>query len=855
MSTLLHDLRFATRLLTKSPGFTAVAVCTLALAIGVNSAIFSLVNGLLLKPVVLDRPEQVVSVFSARKDASRDYRQFSFTEYQALAEAKDVFTEVAAVNFALAGIGREPGEMRRSFVFMATDSFFTLMGAKPAAGRFFNAAETRANANLPVVVASYSLWQRLGGRADFVGSTLRVNDQPYTVIGVAPEGFSGISALISPEIWLPTGVFSQIASAFSESPDIRDLNSPKNYTLNVYARLAPGLTIESAKTRLPVLEQRLTVLQPPDTQGTREIQLTVPSKFSLSTTPESENSIGLLATLLLGMAGIVLLIASLNLANMLLARGTARAREMAVRLAIGASRGQIVRQLLIEGLLLALLGGAGGLFLSYWSNTLLENSFTALLSSMNFSLTAGLKPDATVLTATILFCVLSTLVFSLGPALKAARTDVVSDLKSQGAESSATGRFNRFFAPRHVLVMVQMTLSLVLLFSAGLFLRGALKASGLDTGFDPRGTVLAEMDFSLTNTPQIEGLRRMSALAERVRALPGVEAAGYTTLIPYGNITNVTRLMPASEPMPVTTDPKAPRPGASGIDAAITPGFLPSIGVRLLRGRDFTETEARDKNSPKVVIIDEGMAAKLFPNGDALGQRVKFTQPPTDGSPNELEIVGICSAHRHDLTDNQSSGPARRAYFPLAQRYNASVHLALRLSNRDPQAVLAALGTIRTELRQTDAALPLLQLMPFTALLERSITLWIVRLGAVLFGVFGVIALALAVVGVYGVKAYAVERRTREIGIRMALGAEQRDVFALIMKQGALQTAVSVGVGLILSLLVGQVLASVLFRVSPMDPLALGVSTLVLATATLTACFVPARRATRVSPTTALRAE
>jgi len=855
MSTLLHDLRFATRILAKSPGFTAIAVCTLALAIGVNSAIFSLVNGLLLKPVVLERPQEVVSVFSARKDASRDYRQFSFTEYQALLDAKDVFTEVAAVNFSLVGVGREPGEMRRSFVFMVTDSFFPLMGAKPAAGRFFNADETRPNANLPVVVASYPLWQRLGRRADFVGSTLRINDKPYTVIGVAPEGFSGISALISPEVWLPTGVFSQIAAAFGDGTDMRDLAAAKNYTLNVYARLAPGLTLETAKARLPVLEQRLTALQPPDTQGTRELQLTVPSKFSISTTPESEGSIGLLATLLLAMAGVVLLIASLNLANMLLARGTARAREMAVRLAIGASRGQIIRQLLIEGLLLALLGGGAGLLLSYWANTLLERSFTALLSSMNFSISGGLAPDGTVLAATVLFCVASTLVFSLGPALKAARTDVVTDLKANGAESAASGRFNRFFAPRHILVMTQMTLSLVLLFSAGLFFRGAMKASGLDVGFEPRGAVLAEMDFSLTNTPPQEGLRRMAALADRVRALPGVESAGYTTLIPYGNITNMTRIMPASEPMPVTTDPKAPRPGANGIDAAITPGFLQAIGVKLLRGRDFTETEARDKNSPKVVIIDEGMAQKLFPNGDALGQRVKFTQAPVDGSVNELEIVGICAAHRHDLTDNQSAGPARRVYFPLAQRYNASVFLAARLATQDPAAVLHALGTLRTELRRADPDLPLLQLLPFTALLERSITLWIVRLGAVLFGIFGVIALALAVVGVYGVKAYAVERRTREIGIRIALGADRSDVFGLIMKQGALQTAVAVGAGLALSLLVGQVLASVLYQVSPLDPVALGVSTLVLTGATLAACFFPARRATRVSPTTALRAE
>lgn len=855
MSTLAQDLRFAFRLLLKSPGFTAVAVATLALAIGVNSAIFSIVNGLLLKPLAQEKPDEVVAVFTARKEASRDYRQFSHAEYVALRETKEVFSDVASITFVLAGIGREPGEMRRSFAFIVSENFFSLMGAKPAAGRFFNAEEGRPNADLPVVVASYSLWQRLGGRPDFVGSTLRVNDRPHTVVGVAPKGFSGVSALIAPEVYLPMGIFSHIASAFG-STDIRDLTLPKNYTLNLYARLQPGLNLESVKPRLPVLEQRLTALQPPDSQGTRELQVTAPSKFSISTTPNDDGPISLLGGLLLGMAGVVLLIASLNLANMLLARGTARAREMAVRLAIGATRWQIVRQLLIEGLLLAVLGGAAGIFLAYWSNTLLERSFVSLLSSMNFSLAAGLQPDARVVAMTFVFCLLATLIFSLGPALKSARTDVVTDLKTQGAESTATGRFNRFFAPRHVLVMAQMTLSLVLLFSAGLFFRGALKAGNMALGYEPRGALFAELDYSLTNTPQSEGLNRMDTLVDRVRAQPGVHSAGFTTLIPYGNITNTARIMPANQPMPDTSDPKAPRPGAAGIYAAISTGYLDAIGARLLRGRDFTENESRSKDAPAVCIIDEGMAQKLFPDSDALGQRVRYTQPRSTG-PNELEIVGIVSRHRHDLQDNPDGnyGPARRLYLPLAQNYNASVFLVVRYATLDEAVLASNVSSLRTLLRQIDPALPLLQLAPIASMLDRAITLWAVRLGAVMFGVFGGVALLLAVVGVYGVKAYAVERRTREIGIRMALGADRGAVFSLIMKQGGLQTAVAVALGVVLSLLVGQVLASVLFQVSPRDPIALGSSAAILAAATLLACFVPARRATRVSPTIALRSE
>jgi predicted permease len=473
---------------------------------------------------------------------------------------------------------------------------------------------------------------------------------------------------------------------------------------------------------------------------------------------------------------------------------------------------------------------------------------------MNFSLTVSFRPDPVVLAATFAFCLLATALSSLGPALQASRADLVHDLKQQAGDTAASGRWNRFFAPRHLLVMAQMTLSLVLLFAAGLFFRGALKAGGLALGFDPAGVVATELDFTLANTPQSEGLRQMFDLRDRVRALPGVQAAAFSTLIPYGNTTNTSRLAPAgAAPATNATDPNAPKPGEGGIYIAVTPGYFDALGLHLLRGRDFTDVEAREKDSPHVVILDEGLARKLFPGQDALGQHVRYTQPPADGSPAELEVVGIVNRHRHAVMDKEGGGP--HIYVPLAQAYSGGVFLNTRYATREPAQVAALVGTLRTALRQLNPDLPVLQMQPLTAMLEKSIILWIIRLGAVMFGVFGGIALLLAVVGVYGVKSYIVERRTREIGIRMALGANPRDVFALVMRQGALQTAVSVGVGVVLSLLVGQVLAAVLFQVSPMDPVALGVSALLLALATLLACFLPARRATRISPMIALRSE
>src|SRR5256885_3294260 len=463
---MIPDFRFAVRQLLKTPGFTTVAMLTLALAIGVNSAIFALINGVVLKPLVPVRPNEVVNVFTARQNASHDYRQFSYNEYRELrGDGGDVFADVAALEFAVAGIGRDH-EMRRSFAFLTSENYFSLMGVKPFRGRFYSAEEARPNANAPVVVASYGFWKRMGGRNDFVGSTLQINGQPYNVIGISPEGFSGASALIAPDIWVPLGIRSQLGSAFGDSETMHDLENPKNYALNLVGRMRPGLTIETAKSRVLVLSQRFNAMQAADSEFVREVQIQKPSRFSLSTSPENDGPITLIGTLLMAMAGAVLLIACLNLANMLLARGTSRSKEIAIRLAVGASRWRIVRQLLCEGLLLALSGGLVGLILSVWCNNLLLHSLRSLLGSVNFSFVIDLTPDAAVLGVTFFFCLIATILFSLGPALKATKADLVNDLKQQVGEPARLGRFSRFFAPRHISVMAQIALSLMLLFAA-----------------------------------------------------------------------------------------------------------------------------------------------------------------------------------------------------------------------------------------------------------------------------------------------------------------------------------------------------------------------------------------------------
>jgi putative ABC transport system permease protein len=847
---MIQDFKFAFRQLIKSPGFTAVAVLTLALAIGVNSAIFALINSVVLHPMVPLRPQEVVNVFNCRQNANHDYRQFSYNEYRELREnGGDLFVDLAALEFAVAGIGRDH-EMRRSFAFLTSENYFSLMGVKPFRGRFYTAEEARPNANVPVVVASYGFWKRTGGRTDFVGSTLQINGQPYNVIGISPEGFSGASALIAPDIWVPLGIRSQLGSAFGDSETMHDLANPKNYALNLVGRMRPGLTIETAKSRLPVLSQRFNAMQAADAEFVREVQIQKPSRFSLSTSPEDDGPITLIGTLLTAMAGAVLLIACLNLANMLLARGTSRSKEIAVRLAVGASRWRIVRQLLCEGLLLALCGGVVGLVLSVWCNNLLLHSLAGLLGSVNFSFVVDLTPDAAVLSVTFLFCLLATVLFSLGPALKATKADLVNDLKQQVGEPARVGRFSRFFAPRHISVMVQIALSLMLLFAAGLFFRGALKAAGLNPGFVAAGDLVTEMDFTLVKKEPVDARRLIFNIVERARQLPGVRAVGVGTMLPYGNFTNTRRIMSTRETL--SNDPKAADVGASALYTAVTPGYFDSIGVKLLRGRDFTQTECESKDTRRIAIIDEEMAKKLFPNQDAIGQHVRYTIQPSDGSPNDMEIVGIVNTHRHDV---QNDTTLARLFVPFAHGYSGNIFLHVRLDTQDRHAVAGMISTVRQSLRELDPDLPILSIAPYVDLVDRCVGLWIVKLGATLFGAFGAIALLLAVVGVYGVKAYSVACRTREIGIRMALGAHRKDVFVLIMRQGAIQTALAVFVGLLLSLAAGRVLARILYQVSPTDLFALITSSLLLAAAALLACFLPARRATYVNPITALRTE
>lgn len=841
---LQQDGRAAWRSLCKTPGFTAIALVSLAVAIGVNTTVFSILNGLLLRPLAPGHNESLVSLYVSAE--GQGYRLFSHSEYLALRAARDTFVDVAATYPTFASISDSTG-LHRGVAFFVSENFFSMLGVTPQLGRFFTAEECRPNVRHAVVVVSHSFWQRLGGRADFVGSAVRLNGELYTVIGVAPPTFSGLNVLIATDCWAPLGVFGHFGgSAFGETQP--DLARPESTTLFLTARLTAPLTLESATQRLPALAEGL----PPSTRA-RQLAIGRPSRENIGSFGPSTDGIVHLAYGFLVVSGCVLLIAGFNLGHLFLARGADRAKEIALRTALGATRGRIVRQLLMEGLLLALAGGALGLALSLWANRAIYAS-GATLNGTRCTFALNLSPDGRVLAATLLCCLLITLLFSFIPALRASRVDLVQDLKHLGGDAAAAHRLGRFFAWRHVALMLQLALGLVVVYSASLFVRGALRASRAPLGFDPAPGAVVELDYSLKATPFADTQRSIAAALARARAQPGVLAAAATTLLPCGNIAASKRLEPAVGPAP-----DHPAIQASASYAAVTPGYLEALGVKLLRGRDLTTAEADDPASPYVAIVDEGLAQRLFPGRDPIGQRIRepgrkrYSPTPAAGAAPDYEIVGICSSHRHDLREQEPAS----LYVPLAAEpaYRGSLYLQIRYASADPAVLAAAIEPLRRALLSGDPELPLAQTAPFVSLLGRHVPLWEARGGAVLLGICASIALLLAVVGIYGVKAYTVARRTREIGIRLALGAPPGSAFALILNQAVGQVALGLLAGMVLALGVGRLLVRFVYGLTGLDTWALLAAAFLLALATVGACWLPARRATRVDPIRALRCE
>ena len=862
---MIQDLRFAVRQLFKAPGFTIAAVIVLALGIGANTAVFSLVHTLFLAPPSYSRPNELVQVFSQDKKSPKTYRGFSYPTYRDIREQNSVFTDAMAYNLALVGIGQK-GDTRRAFAAIVSANYFSVLGVPLVQGRAFLPEEETPGRTAQVAIVSNSYWLKHNRPA--LGSTLLINGRPFEIVGVLPRGFTGTLQIFSAEVWLPLSVYDAVQNDFESNQKKTVLGDRAGQQLLVVGRLKPGITAAAAEPALKGLAANLEKAFPVE-QKDQTFQTAPVSRTSVSTSPPNDGELSKIMPLLLGMAVVVLLVACLNLANMLLARGTARRKEIAIRLALGGSRSRIVRQLLTEGLVLALLGGAGGLVLGLWSSDLLVGSLRRLMP-LDIVWLSG--PNPTILAATFAFCLLGTLAFALGPALKLSRRAVIGDLKQQAGEDVVLRRWK--FLPRHPLVVIQIAFSLALLTAAALFIRGANKAASVDTGLKPGASFLLETDASLAGYEPKRAEELYRNLNARLTALPGVDHASISATVPFGMISlskNVQRagIRPGPDDKPTT----AAQGLAFNADwNSVGADYFKTVDLAVVRGRAFNESEATQSGSAKVAIIDNILAKKLWPGGDALGQRIQFASDNApraksgggnhmgmsedlsgEVKPDEtIEIVGIVPATRHALFEKDPSGAI---YLPFAQGFQSNVSFFVRFHSLPSGTEAATADLLRRTVRDVDAAIPIISLRTFSQHLDANLQLWIVRAGAALFSIFGVLALGLAVVGLYGVKAYSVARRTREIGIRMALGAQRGAVLRMIMREGSIMLLCGVALGLLLAMATGKILSGILYQVGPLDPIAFTLAPLLLAAAALVATWLPARRATRVNPMRALRME
>ncbi|HVD91664.1 MAG TPA: ABC transporter permease [Vicinamibacterales bacterium] len=833
MRQFLQDLRFGSRALLKTPGFTTVAIVVLALGIGANSAMFSLVNALLLRPLA-GKADELVGLYSHdRTKPESSYRGFAYPNFVDIRGSNDVFDALMAHTFAMVGVP-SGDTTRQAFIEVVSSNYFDTLGVPLAAGRAFTSEEERPSARIPVVIVRHD-------RAELLGKTIKINAMDFTVVGVAPAKFTGTMALLSPDMWLPLGMFDVVVNDIFKNNG-SGLADRSSLSLVVAGRLKPGVTLAGAAARLDALSRQLEHAYPADN---KQQLLTVNplSRLSTSTSPSSDAGPSGAAAFLMGLSSVVLLIACLNIANMLLARGASRRKEIAIRLAVGGSRARIIRQLLTEGFLLALVGAAGGLLLASWSIAALARSLAAV---MPLTLSFEPKPDVMVMAATTAFAVIATVMSGLGPALKLSKTDLVADLKALTADGSPV--LGRRFSARNVMVVGQIALSLMLLSAGGLFARGALKAAAANPGFSYEHQLLVATDPTLVQYNETRGRASYREVLARVRALPGVAAVGMAGSVPFGDFHEghaIERVGgPARQDLAARTETTF---------RVIGSDYFRALNLPMVRGREFTEAEATSAAAPRVAIVDARLARKLFGADDPLGQMIRYSARPGETTKNDgqpMEIVGVAAPVRDNLFDREA-GPA--VYEPWGRNYRGNMFLHVRAAQAGTEADL--LAAIRREMRNYDPTLPVLQATTMHAFHERSIELWAVQAGGRLFLIFGVLALLLAVVGLYGVKSYIVSQRTREIGIRMALGARPSDVLAMVLREGAALSAAGVALGLPLAALLGFALSSLLYDVKPLDPVVFLAAPALLALAALVATWLPARRATRVTPLTALRAD
>ncbi|MGH9837333.1 MAG: ABC transporter permease [Blastocatellia bacterium] len=817
METLFQDLRVSLRRLRKAPGFTLIAVLSLALGIGANSAIFSLVNTALLRPLPIERPRELVALNGASESGGGEFPVLSYPNYKDYRDRNNTLAGLILYRMAPVSLSHK-GVNERVWSYIASGNYFEVLGVRAAVGRVFTPDDDKAKGAHSVAVITHDCWQqRFGGDPRVVGKSILVNGGSFTVIGVTPPGFRGSEIGYRTEMWFPAMMQKQI------EPGGDWLENRDEYNSFVQGRLKPGVTMAQAEANLKAIAADLAREYPRENEG-RTIKLSPAGLFgSFMRGPVTG-----FAAVLMGIVGLVLLLACINLANLLLARATERRKEIAIRLAVGATRARLVRQLLTESVLLAFLGGALGLALAYW----LVDAIMVFKPPMDIPLSTELHVDFRVLLFTAVVSLLTGVLFGLLPALQSTRPELVPALKDE----VSVGGYRRSLL-RNGMVVVQVTLSLVLLISAGLVLRGLQRAQFLNPGFNPRNAVEMSFDLSLQGYDEARAKQFKRQLLDRARALPGVEAAGLSNFVPL--TMNINQNPIYIEGRPSERGGNAP----TAMTASATPGFLQAMGVRLLEGRDFAETD--DDTRPRVAVVNETFARRFWPGQNAIGKRFSHD---SDQEPRRqwIEIAGVMQNGKYF---SLGEDPTMMAIRNLRQTSGNFLTMIVRTSG-EPKG---AIGAIRREFGQLDANLPVYNVK--TMVEHMNLPLFPARVAAVLLGSFGLLAMLLAAIGLFGVMSYVVSQRTRELGIRMALGAGRGEVFRLVVGQGLLLTAIGVVIGLGLAAVGTRLLSGLLYGVSALDPVTFSVVTLLLAAAAFLACYFPARRAMKVDPIVALRYE
>lgn len=815
METLIKDIHYAIRGLLRRPAFTTLAVLTLALGIGANTAIFGMLDAVMFRSLPVPAPEQLVKVETIRA-AGQTNLNYSYPDFRDYRDKNQVCSSLTAYYSTPLSLSGGGATAERVFGTVASGEYFTTLGVSPALGRIFTTADDQTPGGHPVVVLSYAQWQRrFGGADDAIGKTLEINKHTFTVIGVMPPSFNGTLRGFSSDLWMPLMMHAQAVP--SDPPDA--LNRRNFSWLEIMGRLKPGVSQAQAAASFELMGQQID-----DADGVR-------SKERLTVTSNERGESYLVKDfakpliVMMVAVGLVLLIACANVANLLLVRASTRRKEIAVRLAVGATRARLVRQLLTESLVLSLAGGAGGLLIAFWAD-----SFWKLIKPADDFLPITLQTGLSlrVLGFALLVSVITGVVFGLIPALQASKFDYTPALKDEAPH----WRGERRFQLRDLLVVTQVAVSLVVLVGAGLFVRSLRQLQKIDVGFQPERTLVVTVDPSLQGYNREKGSELYRQFLERVHTIPGVRAATYAATVPPnagGSKIEDT----------VEVEGRAP----SGENVAVEynrvgPDYFTTMNISL-RGRDFTTADRR--GAPPVAIINESMARKVFPNEDPVGKRFRFGKEGPYS-----EVIGVARDGKYRGLREE---PLLCVYEPFFLRYRAEMNLLVR-SDRNQQALL---GQIRNELGALDPTIPVFNVRTLDEQV-RSVASQ-ERATALTTTLFGALALLLATIGLYGVMSYAVVQRTREIGIRMALGARSGDVLSMVLKSGMKLVLAGVAVGVVAALALTRVIRSFLFGITATDVLTFTTVAAGLIVVALLACLIPARRAAKVDPLVALKAE